>query len=145
MDFVLGKDCKVYHGAADAALSTMTELSIIKEASLDCEVGEADVTTRANGGWRATAATLRDLSGELTLVYKGGDAGYEALRDAWLGGSVLELALLTGDKSATGSEGPKGNFSVTKFSRGEPLEEGVTISATVKLTKFAEWVEVSGS
>ncbi len=146
MDFVLGMNCKVYYGTADAELAAMTELSIVKDATLSCEVGEADVTTRANTGWRATAATLRSLTAELTLVYKPGDAGYKALRDAWLAGTVVELAVLTGGRDAADTEGPKGNFSVTNFSRSESLEEGVTITATLKLAKFDEWVEVgSGS
>jgi len=145
VDFVLGKDCKVYHGAADGALNTLTELNNVKEASIDCETGEADVSTRSGGGWKATAATLRDLSAEIELVYKPGDTGYKALRDAWLNGSKICMALLTGAKEVAGSEGPHGNFSITKFSRGEPLEEGVSVKATLKLTKFIAWVDVQST
>jgi predicted secreted protein len=143
MEFVLGKDCKAYYGAADATLQTLTELSCVKDGTVDCETGTADVSTRACGGWKATAATLRDMSVELDLVYKPGDAGYKALRDAWLNGTQVCLALLTGAKVVAGSEGPHGNFSVTKFSRGEPLEEGVSVKATAKLTKFIAWIEVA--
>lgn len=145
VEFVLGKDCKVYYGAADAALNTLTELNGVKEASLECETGEADVSTRSGGGWKATAATLRDLSAEIELVYKPGDVGYKALRDAWLNGTKVCLALLTGTKDTTGAEGPHGNFSITKFSRGEPLEEGVSVKVTVKLTKFIAWVDVQSA
>ena len=42
-----------------------------------------------------------------------------------------------------GAQGPLGDFSITNFSRNEPLEEGVTVSVTAKLAKFEEWVEVA--
>ena len=142
MDFVLGKDCKVYCGAAGTQLSGLAELSTVRKAGLSAEAGEADVTTRANSGWRATAATLRSLSAELEVVFKPGDAGYETLRDAYLGGTSVCLAVLTGARDAAGSEGPHGDWAVTGFSRTEELEEGVVVTVTAKLTSFTAWVEV---
>src|SRR5690606_20953075 len=41
---------------------------------------------------------------------------------------------LTGDRSASGTEGPLGDFSITNFSRNEPLEEGVTVAGSPNRT-----------
>lgn len=50
---------------------------------------------------------------------------------------------MDGDIQASGNEGLAGNFSVTNFSRNEPLEEGVTVSVTVKPSSQTEWYEVA--
>ena len=140
MEFVLGKDCKITLGAASdgGAGGGMGagELTIVKEASLTCETGEANVTTRGSGGWEATAATLRKLSLEIKLQYKPADPGYVALRNAWKDGKKIGITALTAD-----GEGPTGDFMITKFSRSEPLEEGVMVDVTAKLTKFISWAE----
>jgi hypothetical protein len=59
MAHVLGMNCKAYYGTAEAELSSMTELTNVKDVTLNFQTGEADITTRANDGWKATAATLR--------------------------------------------------------------------------------------
>jgi len=60
--YVMGMNAKLYYGAAAAALGAMTELSNVKDLTVTLDAGEADITTRANSGWRATAATLREAT-----------------------------------------------------------------------------------
>ncbi len=141
--FLLGMNAKIYQGAAGADLATVTEMSNVKDVTLNLEAGEADVTTRGNQGWRATVATLRECSVEFEMLWNPGDAGFEAIKTAFLSAGTLRLAVLTGEKATSGTEGPLGDFSITNFSRNEPLEEGVTVSVTAKLAEFEEWVEVA--
>ncbi len=142
-EFLLGMNAKIYQGAAGGALATLTEMANVKDVTLNLEAGEADVTTRANQGWRATAPTLRECTAEFEMLWKPGDAGFDAVKTAFLTSGSIRLAVLTGDRAASGTEGPLGDFSITNFSRNEPLEEGVTVSVTAKLAVFAEWVEVA--
>ncbi len=142
-EFLLGMNAKIYQGAAGSALATLTEMANVKDVTLNLEAGEADVTTRANQGWRATAPTLRECTAEFEMLWKPGDAGFDAVKTAFLSAGTIRLAVLTGDRSTTGTEGPLGDFSITNFSRNEPLEEGVTVSVTAKLAVFDEWVEVA--
>jgi hypothetical protein len=144
-EFVLGMNAKLYQGASGAELSALTEMTNVKDVNLNLEAGEADVTTRANQGWRATAPTLREATLEFEMLWKPGDACFEAIKDAYLTSGLVRLAALTGARDAADSEGPLGDFSITNFSRSEPLEEGVTVSVTAKLAVFDEWVKVSGS
>ena len=140
--FLLGMNAKIYQGAAGGALATLTEMGNVKDVTLNLEAGEADVTTRSNQGWRATAPTLRECTAEFEMLWKPGDTGFDAVKQAFLTAGTLRLAVLTGARDAAGSEGPMGDFSITNFSRSEPLEEGVTVSVTAKLAVFDEWVEV---
>lgn len=141
--FLLGMNAKIYQGASGAALSTLAEMGNVKDVSLNLEAGEADITTRANQGWRATAPTLRECTAEFEMLWRPGDTGFEAIKIAFLTASTLRLAVLTGASDASGTEGPLGDFSITNFSRNEPLEEAVMVSVTAKLAEFEEWVEVA--
>ena len=140
--FILGKDAKIYQGAAGGALGTLTEMSNVKDVTLNLEAGEADITTRANGGWRATAPTLRECSCEFEMVWNPADPGFGAIKAAFLAGTTIELAVLDQARETTGAQGPKGSFSITSFSRNEALEEAITVSVTAKLAAWEQWVEV---
>ena len=142
-EFLLGMNAKIYQGAAGDDLTTLTEMANVKDVTLTLEAGEADVTTRANQGWRATAPTLRQCTAEFEMLWKPGDAGFDAIKTAFLTSGTVRLAVLTGDSTTSGTEGPLGDFSITNFSRKEPLEEGVTVSVTAKLAVFDSWVEVA--
>ena len=147
-DFLLGMNAKIYQGAAAAdpatlSPATLTEMGNVKDVTLSLEAGEADITTRANSGWRATAPTLRECSCEFEMVWKPGDTGFEAIKTAFLSAGTVALAVLTGAHNESGAEGPVGNWSITNFSRSEALEEAVTVSVTAKLAAFGQWFEAA--
>ncbi len=142
-EFLLGMNAKIYQGAAGGLIAALTEMANVRDVTLNLEAGEADVTTRANQGWRATAPTLRECTAEFEMLWKPGDDGFDAVKSAFLTAGTIRLAVLTGARDASGSEGPLGDFSITNFSRSEPLEEGVTVSVTAKLAVFDSWVEIA--
>jgi len=141
--FILGMNAKIYQGTAGSDLSAMTEMSNVKGVTLTLEAGEADVTTRANSGWRATAPTLRECTCEFDMVWQPGDTGFDAIKTAFLNADTIELAILDQARETIGAQGPKGSFSITSFSRNEALEEAITVSVSAKLAAFDEWVEVT--
>ena len=133
-DFVLGMNAKLYHGTAGTTAAT--EMGNVRDVTLTLEAGEADVTTRANQGWRATAPTLRECSVEFEMVWNPSDAGFTAIKTAFLTAGMVALKILDQE----GGQGPDGDFSITSFSRNEALEEAVTVSVTAKLAVFRSWV-----
>lgn len=66
------------------------------------------------------------------MVWESGDQDFQAIRDAYLNGTVLDMVILDGPYDQSGSQGLRADFGVTKFTRNEPLEEGVTVSVTLK-------------
>ena len=142
-EFLLGMNAKTYYnGTAGAALGSLIELSNIKNATLNLEAGEADVTTRANGGWRATTSTLRTATFEFEMVWKPADLAFKAIRDAYLTSALMEFAILDQDIATSGAQGIKGSFAITSFTRNEQLEEGIGVNVTAKLSTFDQWVTV---
>ena len=146
--YKLGMDAKIYYGTAAASASaaaaltpaTLTVMNNVRDVTLSHETGEADITTRGNSGWRATAATLRECTVEFEMVWNSSDTGFAAIQAAWLAGNSIALAIITG--AASQDEGPIGNFSITNFSRNEALEEAITVSVTCKLSLWGSWHSV---
>ncbi|MGH7143117.1 MAG: phage tail tube protein [Planctomycetota bacterium] len=146
MSIKLGLDAKLYRNTGTYAAPTWVEIANVKDVTLNLEAGEADVTTRANAGWKATLATLKDASVEFDMVWDTGDAGFTALKDAFFNNGAIEVAAMDGDITATGSQGLRATMSVTKFSRKETLADAIMVSPTLKPTYAAqppEWMVVA--
>jgi len=125
----LGMEAKLYYAVGGQG-GQWNELTNVRDVTLNLESGEADVTTRANQGWRATIATLREASVEFEMVWDTADAGFTAIKDAYFNGDKIGLRIL----DAEDGQGLQADFSITSFSRSEPLEEGITVSVTAKVT-----------
>ncbi|MBK9128180.1 MAG: hypothetical protein IPM13_10310 [Phycisphaerales bacterium] len=136
--FILGMDAKLYYGTAGSAANTL--MGNVRNVTLNLEAGEADVTTRANSGWRATAPTLRECSVEFEMVWDPDDAGFTAIKTAFLTNGLVALKVL--DK--LNGQGPDGDFAITSFTRSEDLEEAITVSVTAKLSVFRAWASGGG-
>jgi len=142
MSIRLGMQAKLYYGAAGATATT--ELTNVKDVTLNLEKSEADVTTRASNGWRATVATLKNGSVEFSMSWDTEDAGFTAIKNAYFNDEAIALAVLDGE----GGSGLDADFSVTNFTRNEPLEEAITVNVTVKptyVTRAPTWVDGGGS
>ena len=146
MGMRLGMEARLYRNTGDYATPVWTLLPNVKDLTLGLETAEADVTTRANAGWRATIATLKDGSIEFQMVFDDADASFTALRDAFLNSTPVEMAVMDGDIAVSGSEGLRASFSVTNFNRTEALEEAITFAVTMKPTYSAnapEWMTIA--
>lgn len=136
MAVVLGLDAILMRGAAGQTAST--EVKNVKDLTLTMESGEADVTTRATSGWKASIATLKEASLEFGILYDTEDADFTAFRDAYFSNTALALFVTDGNGS-----GLDADWSITGFSVEQPLEEAVTVSVTAKptaSTRAPAWV-----
>jgi len=140
---LLGLDAKVYRNTGTYGSPTWTEWSFIKETTLSLSKGEADATTRANGGWKATIGTLKDGSLEITAIHDTSDAQYLAAYQAFYQDTVSDLAVVDGPIATVGTRGLRASFMVTALDRGDPLEDVKTTTMTLKPTYSsndpAEW------
>ncbi len=138
--YKLGLEGKLYYG--DSGATATNELSNAKDVTLNLESSEADVTTRGNNGWRATVAALKDASIEWSMIWDTSDAGFTAIKNAYLNGTAIALAIL----DAENGEGLDADFAITSFSREEPLEDAMSVSVTAKptySTRAPSWKEAT--
>jgi predicted secreted protein len=135
MAFKLGLSAKLYRDTGSA----WDEVTNVKNLTLNMDKGEADVSTRGNGGWKATIAALKDASVEFDMVWDLADADLTAIRDAYLNNTVVRFIILDGaiDTAAAGCAGLKASFMVTKFSIPQNLEEAIMCQVTMKPTYSA--------
>lgn len=141
----LGLDAKLYRNTGTYATPTWNEIPNVRDLTLSLEAGEADVTTRGNNGWRASVATLKDGSIEFEMVWDTADDDFAAIRDAFLNNTSIELAVMDGPITQSGSQGLRATCMITGFSRNEALEEAITVSVTAKPTYAANpptWMTV---
>jgi len=144
--FVLGMNAGLYQGIAGAvAPGSMTKVDNVRDVTLQMEAGEADITTRGNGGWRATAPTIRECTVEFQMVWKPGDTVFDAIKTAFLTAGTVALAVLDQLASVSGAQGPLGDFSILNFTRNEALEEAIVADVTAKLARFEEWFVAGGA
>jgi hypothetical protein len=131
MPIKLGMEAKIYYKVGgQGGGGAWTELTNVRDVTLSLETGEADVTTRANSGWRATVATLKDASVEFEMIWDTADAGFTAIKNAYLTNAPIGFQVRDG----AGGQGLQADFMITQFSRSEPLEEAISVSVTSKVT-----------
>ena len=131
MAIKLGMDAVLnFKSGGVGGAGSWTELANVKDVTLSLETGEADITTRANAGWRATVGTLKEASVEFEMVWDTADAGFTAIKDAFFNNDLIGLQIL----DEADDQGLQADFSITNFSRNEALEEAITVSVTAKVT-----------
>ena len=117
MAYVLGLNAKIKIDS--------TELKNCKDVTLNLSTGEADVTTRANAGWRSTMATLKEASIDFTTLYDSEDTAFSALQTAFLNNTEVEVII-----EGTGTFTAK--CMVTAFNISQPLEDACSVAVTLK-------------
>jgi len=140
MAIVLGLDAVLMRGTAGS--QGTTEVKNVKDLTLNLESGEADVTTRATAGWRASVATLKEASLEFSILYDTEDTDYNAFATAYFNNTPLSL--FVSDGNGTGLDA---DFSITGFSIEQPLKEALSVSITAKPTaseRAPQWVSGGG-
>lgn len=141
MAVVLGLNAKLLRG--EAGTQGADEVKNVKDLTLSLESGEADVTTRATDGWRASVATLKEASLEFGVLYDTDDDDYNAFAQAYM--SNTPIALFVTDGNGTGLDA---DWSITGFSIEQPLEEALTVSVTAKptaSTRAPQWITGAGA
>jgi hypothetical protein len=134
MGVKLGLEAKLYYDPLGAEQSAWNEIGNAKDVTLNLEKGEADVTTRANQGWRATVGTLKEGSVEWEMIWDTADPAFTAVKDSWFNNTLIGLAVMDGDIGTVGNQGLWADFSIINFTRNEPLEEAITVNVTAKPT-----------
>jgi Phage major tail protein 2. len=140
MAIVLGLDAKLLRGTAGS--TGATEVKNVKDLTLNLESGEADVTTRATKGWKASVATLKEASLEFGILYDTADADFTAFQTAYFSNTPLSLFVTDGSGG-----GLDADWSITGFTVEQPLEEALNVSVTAKptaSTRAPTWVNGSG-
>jgi hypothetical protein len=140
MGVALALNAKLYYGTAGSTAAT--EMTNVKDLTLNLSNQEADTSTRGSGGWSTTAATLTDGSIDFSMVWDTADAGFTAIKTAFF--AKTNMAFLCLDEE--GGQGLDADFTVSSFTRNETLTDVLMVDVSIKpaySTRAPEWVEGS--
>lgn len=130
----VGLSCELSYNTGTYAVPVWVEIDLARDVTMSLEAAEADASTRSSGGWRETIQSLKDAGLEIEVANDSADTAFTAIKDAFINGTNLEVLILDGPVATVGSQGLRMTCAVSAFSRSEPLEELVTVSATLKPT-----------
>ena len=138
MGYKLGGEGKLYYCLAGiGGTPAWTLIPNVRDLKLPFSKGEADVTTRANNGWRATVGTLKEAEVNFQMVYDPDDTGFSVVMDAYMNNTTIGIAAMDGDLITPGSQGLWADCGVTKFEVSAGLEEALLVDITIKPTYSA--------
>jgi hypothetical protein len=111
-----------------------SELSSVKNVTLNIDGKEVDVTTRASAPFAATDISLQEATIDLEVPFNETDPGYLALEAAFIARALIGMAVMSGPILTNGSRGLWADCKITKFDRDEPLEGQIMVKVTAKPT-----------
>jgi len=106
-----------------------TEITNVKDLTVSLEKAEADASTRANNGWRATVGTLKDASIEFAVLNKDGDSSFGLLQGLWSSGTPCDVNISDAGGSLLLT------CEVMTFNVNQNLEEVISADVTLKPTQ----------
>lgn len=136
----LGLDCILYRRTVigvDPTPDTYVEVGNVKDASLNLTKDLADVTVRANDGWKAQKGTLKNAEVTFKMIVDASDDNYTAFADAFFDNTPVHIRVADGDVADDGTQYLEADMDVTSFTRSENLTEAVMVDVTLVPTYSA--------
>lgn len=138
---VVGKDCKLYYNTGTHATPTWVEIKNAINVSVNLGKGEADVSARFSS-WKLSKGSLKELEISVTYRHKQGtDTVFDALQAAYINGTAIEFAVMDGDITVSGVQGPRAFCEIMSMNLSQELENSMEFELTLKPT----YVEEAGS
>lgn len=134
----LGFEGKTYRGTAGSTAAT--EITNIKNCTLQIDAGEADATTRASNGWKWTIPGLFDASIDFEMVVDTEDPNFTAIQTAFFARTPMAFLFLDEE----GGEGLDADFAIMGFSKPQETDQAQTVKVTLKptySTRAPAWYE----
>jgi len=113
--FRIGLNGKFLYGTA--GVMAANEAKNLTDVTLDLGAITADTTSRASGKWKSDKAVLLEGTLQWTMHARAGNAALAAVAAAFFGLDLIALY----PKDAESGEGLDADFTITKFTREEPL------------------------
>jgi predicted secreted protein len=135
----LGLDARLYLGDTYDGATIPTSWTItnnVKDLTLNMTKDTADVTTRANNGFKAYIATLKDASVDFMSIFDDADAQQLVLSDAFFDNTQVWVRVFDKEEglAATTAQGLQAFMEVVSFTRNEQLTEALTLDISLKPT-----------
>jgi len=140
-----GLDGKVYRNTGTWAAPTYVEITFVQDVDITIDRDEMESDDRGTD-FTGFMYGNKKAGVELNLSYLNDDPAYALLRDAFLNGTLIELAIMDGDITTSENEGLHAEFEVASFGRPEPKDgemmTKITVKPGAKAANATEWLEI---
>ncbi len=128
----IGLECKLYRNTGTFGSPTASEVPSCQDVTINLERNVAVLKSRATV-WEKGFAGLMKGGATIKLLRDNADADQIAFLAAIQSNpaSIIGLIFADGPFATTGTVYQKGDFIITKYSQGEPLEDGATVDMEV--------------
>ena len=137
---------KIYRNVGTWAAPSWNEIPLVGDVSIPMSRNAADMSNRGGGEFKTYLMGQIDAGLNVKVIWDQADADVQALLDAFIANTSIELAIMDGAIATAGSEGLHADFVVQEFPRAEALDEGMTVEAVLKPAQSAndpEWMVVA--
>ena len=138
MTVPIGFQCKLYRNTGTYASPTWTEITNVKDLETPYAFSEADVSSRAGGGFREKMAGLLDAPINWGMVYDPADTVFVAIQTAAFARTTVEFAVADGAIATNGTRYLRARCQIMGFPTNQPLEEGVTVEVSAFPTRNSD-------
>jgi len=108
-----------------------SNISLTKDLTLNLDKTEADASARVSG-WTLTVGTMKNATIEFEIIEDTTDANWTALKNSFINGTEIDVAVLNGPSATVGSNGIRAYMEVMTFNRNEQLNGIITRNVTLK-------------
>ncbi|MCL2745396.1 MAG: hypothetical protein FWE67_16270 [Planctomycetaceae bacterium] len=137
---------QTYFNSGTHALPVWKRAKIVKDLTMSLSKNEVQVKNKGSIFVKYLSG-LVDVPLDLEIDWEPGDLVFDALQAAFWSEEILEFVILDGGIRKPGAQGLRAGYMVTKFERGEPLEDQMTGSISLRLHADSEeepdWVKVN--
>lgn len=118
----LGRNHKLYYNAGSYASPTWTEVTLVRDGTLNQDAEKAEAASRGSGAFGIDVVTMLNVGFEAEIIRDTANAVFVVLETAFYALSAVEFLILDGPVGTTGSRGVRAACQIQKWTRGEPLK-----------------------
>jgi len=129
----LGRNATINRNTGTYGSPVWSNVALAKDVTLNLDKTEADASSRFSG-WTLTVGALKNATVEFEVIEDTTDANWTALKNSFINGTEIDIAVLNGPSATSGSNGVRAYWEVMSFNRNEPLTGIITRTVTMKPT-----------
>jgi len=135
MSFCVGLDAVLKYGTVNTSPATV--LQNVQDVTVSADKETID-RVRRGVKWKGKKTTTKNLALDVGILYDPTDAGFTAIKNAYMNDTPIALAALDDQ-----GHGFTADYEVTKFERAEPVEGDLTMACTFEINtdlRSPQWV-----
>lgn len=130
--FPLGMRGKLYRNTGTYQSPIWNPVENVKDVTLTMSANEADVTTRAGGGFVQSLPTTTAIEVTFQMLSQTGDLDLDAIKTAFFNKTDIEIACMNGPITEPDARGIRFTGRVYTFTRNEALADAQSFDVSIK-------------